>query len=436
VSHSVIPARWAALARRLNTRAGLRLLMSIFVIVAVIFSVVPLVHYFRGQSTKDYALWYDTGRRVLAGDEVFYLRLGKFDFMYPPPCAAFLAVASLFGKAGLIVLLVAINSIAWFTSARLAAVLASGERRVTNILLYAVPSLLVLIYIWSNYHLGQPSLVLLALMLGAFAALRTRREVLAGDLVALAAAIKAFPVIAIVYLIYRRYWIAAATLVLTLAFLLVVLPTSLLGFKRAWRDMEKWSAGMLKYDANGVSQRPMRSYTWKNQSIFGVANRLLRHIDIDATTPPDTPVYANVADLSFSTVNAIIVGAALVLGILFIAAMPPPNMRTAESDGIEFALLILLMLMFTPLSFGYLFSWLMFPFAVILQMALTGKRVLGWSVAALAIFALALPFPRPAQAYGNTFFATLLLFIGLTIELWRYKRAAPALKRAPLPILS
>jgi Glycosyltransferase family 87 len=424
VSHSIIPARWATLARKVNTPAGIRVLMSIFVIVAVIFSVVPLVHYFRGQSTKDYALWYDTGRRVLAGDEVFYLRLGKFDFMYPPPCAVFLAGASLDGRAGLIFLLVTINSVAWWISARYAAVLASGQRHVTNIFLYAVPSLLVLVYIWSNYHLGQPSLVLLALMLGSFAALRAKREILAGALVAFAAVIKAFPVVAIIYLIYRRHWRAAASLTVTVALLLIVLPAPLLGFQRAWRDVEKWSAGMLKYDANGVAQRPMRSYTWKNQSIFGVANRLLRHIDIDATTPPDQPVYANLVDIKFSTVNVIIVGAALALGILFIAAVPPPGTRTSESDSIEFALLILLMLIFTPLSFGYLFSWLMFPFAVILQMALTGKRILGWSALALAIFALALPFPRQAQAYGNTFFATLLLFFGLTIELWRCKRPA------------
>jgi hypothetical protein len=54
--------------------------------------------------------------------------------------------------------------------------------------------MLVIVYVWSSYHLGQPNLVLLALMLGAFVALRAKREVLAGGLIAVAAAIKAFPV--------------------------------------------------------------------------------------------------------------------------------------------------------------------------------------------------------------------------------------------------
>ncbi len=81
-----------------------------------------------------------------------------------------------------------------------------------NVWLYVIPNLLVIVYIWSSYHLGQPNLVLLALMLGAFFALRANREIVTGSLIAVAAAIKAFPVIAIVYLLYRRYWLASEAL--------------------------------------------------------------------------------------------------------------------------------------------------------------------------------------------------------------------------------
>jgi hypothetical protein len=398
--------------------------LSIFIVTAVAFSAVPLLHYFRGRSILDYKLWYDTGKHVLAGDEIFLVRSGKYDFMYPPSCALFLATASLLGQAGLILLLVAINSAAWFSSARLAAVLANGHRFVNNVWLFLIPSLLVIVYIWSSYHLGQPSLVLLALMLGASVALRAQREVSAGALIALAAAIKAFPVIAIIYLIYRRYWKAALSVVATLTFLLLILPAPFRGFERAWRDLEKWSSGMLKYDAATVAQRPMRSYTWKNQSLVSVTNRLLRHVDADAASAPHTPIYVNLADLRFRTVNAIIISVALALGMLFITVMPQRGMRTAESDAIEFALLLLIMLMITPLSFGYFFSWLMLPFAVITQRMLAGKgwALLWWSVPAVAILALALPFPRGAQLYGNTFFATLLLFLALAVDLLRCKR--------------
>jgi hypothetical protein len=346
--------------------------------------------------------------------------------MYPPSCALFLAGASLLGQGGLISLLVAINSVAWFFSAKLSAVLATGHRGTTNQWLYLIPSLLVIVYIWSSYHLGQPNLVLLALMVGAFVTLRAKREIAGGSLIAVAAAIKAFPVIAIIYLVYRRYWKAAVSLVATLVFLILILPAPFRGFERAWHDLEKWSSGMLKYSEVTVGQRPMRSYTWKNQSLIGVSNRLLRHVDADAASAPHQPVYVNFADVKFRVVNAIIIGVALALGIFFIAAMPQCGMRTTESDAIEFALLLLLMLMITPLSFGYFYSWLMLPFAVITQRALVERvsSILWWCFPALALLAVGLIFPRGAQLYGNTFFASLLLFIGLSIELFSFKQKA------------
>ena len=167
------------LKRRLNSSADLRVLLLLFVATAVVFSALPLLRYFRGRTLFDYELWYDTGQHVLAGHEIYFFRSGKYDFMYPPPCALFLAGASLLGQGGLIFLLVAINSAAWFYSAQLSALLAAGEKCARDVWLYLVPSLLVIVYIWSSYHVGQPNLVLLALMLGAFVALRAEREPIA-----------------------------------------------------------------------------------------------------------------------------------------------------------------------------------------------------------------------------------------------------------------
>jgi hypothetical protein len=428
----VARADWTGFNRRVNTAAGFRVLFVIFVATVIVFSALPLLRYIRGHTLFDYKLWYETGQHVLAGHEIYFLRSGKYDFMYPPPCALFLAGASLLGQGGLILLLVAINSVAWFYSARLSALLAGGQNGARNVWLYLVPSLLMILYIWSSYHLGQPNLVLLAMILGAFVALQTNREIVAGALIALAAGIKAFPVLAIVYLLYRRYLTAAASLVVTLVLLVLILPAPFRGFERAWRDVEKWGAGMLKYSETKMGQRPMRSYTWKNQSLVGVSNRLLRHVDADAASAPHTPIYVNFADLKFPVANAVVVSIALTLGIWFIVVMPRRAMRTAESDAIEFALLLLLMLMITPLSFGYFYSWLMLPFAVITQRVLTGSAwgILWWGLAAVALLALGILFPGGAQLYGNTFFATLLLFIGSSIELlsWNKQKSGSSCK--------
>jgi hypothetical protein len=334
----------------------------------------------------------------------------------------------------LVIVLSLVNAAAWICSIIFSVRLVTGGRARGHFLLCLIPNLIIGALVWGNFLLGQPSLVLLALMLGAFISLRRKLNILAGVLIAIAAAIKAFPVIAIVYLVYRRYWTAAATLLLTLAFLLIIFPIPFRGYELARQDLQRWSNGMLfKYDETGVGQRLGRSNSWKNQSIWGVANRLLRHVEYDHKYAPHEPVFANVVDLEFNTVNRIILAAALFLGVAFIAVMPASGRRTRETDAIEFALLLLLMLMFTPLSFGYLFVWLLYPVTVVVQRLLTGsgsRTLLCCGLAAIVLLALSIPFRVMAQTYGNALFATLLFFVGLAIELWRLRRAGGGLEMA------
>ncbi len=415
------PPRLRQLADRLNTDFGFRLMRWLFGAALLVYAAVPIVNAFLpGMSIKDYELWYDTGQQVLRGEAIYPGPFRKFPFMYPPPCATFLAPLSLLGRAGMMVVLVLVNAVAWPACVLLSVRLATGKWTRQHLLLYAIPSAIVSVYAWSNFHLGQPSLLLLALLLGAFVALQGRCHITAGALIAFAAAIKAFPVLAGFYLVYRRYWRAAGSLVMTLAFLLIVLPTPFRGFHQARADLQLWTQGMLlKYDDNGMAQRPGRSNSWRNQSIFGVANRLLRPAEYDFEFGPHTPVYTNIADLSFQAVNRIIAGAALLFGFAYIAVMPKQARRTVSTDAIEFALLLLLILMFTPLAFGYLFASLLFPFTVVVQRLLNAgsTRLLICAGIAVLLLAASIPFQRPAQALGNVFFATALLFVALALEL-------------------
>ncbi|MCA1659926.1 MAG: glycosyltransferase 87 family protein [Verrucomicrobiaceae bacterium] len=410
----------------MNRQSVFRIVLWFFGFVLLVFTIVPVLHCLRGHSIKDYRVWYETGQLVLQGAEVYPNRWTKFPFMYPPPCALFLAPLAALGKLGLIIVLTLVNAAAWFCTIIFSARLATGEWRRGHVLLYLIPNLVMGAHVWGNFLLGQPSLLLLALMLGAFISLRRQLNVAAGVLIALAAAIKAFPVIAIVYLVYRRYWRAAAAMAATVAFLLVVLPIPFRGYDLAKQDLERWSSGMLfKYDETGVGQRLGRSNSWKNQSVWGVANRLLRHVEYDHKYEPHTPAYANFVDLEFKTVNQIILAMALALGLAFIAVMPASGRRTQETDAIEFALLLLLILIFTPLSFGYLFAWLIYPLTVVVQRLLMERGsllLLACGITAVTLLALSIPFRVMAQVYGNALLATLLLFVGLATELWRLKR--------------
>ena len=164
-----------------------------------------------------------------------------------------------------------VNSAAWLASIALSVYLAvkPGARR--HPLVVILPSLSIIVLVHNIYLLGQPNLLLLALLLGAFACFQRGRPVGAGVLVATAAAIKAFPIMALGYLIYRRMWAASAATVVALGAWLLIAPLPFRTPAQAVDDVVVWSKGMLfTYNSYGIAQRPFRSYSYKNQSIMAL----------------------------------------------------------------------------------------------------------------------------------------------------------------------
>ncbi|HZW33127.1 MAG TPA: glycosyltransferase 87 family protein, partial [Isosphaeraceae bacterium] len=350
-----------------------------------------------------------------------------------------------------------------------------------------VPTLSVIVLIHNIYLLGQPNLMLLALLLGAFACLRRGREVAAGALVATAAAIKAFPILVLGYLVYRRMWRASLATVAVLAAWLLIAPLPFRAPAQAVDDLSVWTRGMLfTYDKHGIAQRPLRSYSYKNQSIMAVMHRLLRDVPADGEAvlsgrshgapgvvrptkglaPPDPSTdllsflkphrrgdaatdgdagiagptarweddiqraepalraawKVNFLNLDFPTVTAITLAAMMGLCLFVAAVMPPRQDRTGATDALEFALVTLLTLIFSPLSFNYAYVWLLYPTTLALHRLLNepgdpparwrAVKVV-WIAAVLLIPALAIPMPQAAQACGNLFVPAVLLVFGL-----------------------
>jgi len=404
-----------------DERAAIRRtwLLTGFAATMIGFSVAPILNDYLDRGNKDYVLWYYAGRAVSRGMEIYPKDGRIFPFMYPPSAAAMLAIASKLGETRFLLLLIAINSAAWAACVLLSVYLATGKALRQRPLLYLVPSIGVGAFIHDTYLLGQPVLVLLACMLGAFACLRWRLPGLAGGLVAVAAAIKAYPFLGIGYLIYRRAWKATAAMVVTLTLALIVLPMPFRGIAGAYEDLGTWTQGMLlKYDSGSIAQRPERGFGHKNQSLMAVANRLLRDIPADAEAKDGWKV--NLASLTFPAVNRIILASAALLGGLYVALRPWKRPGAGPASAIEGALLLLLILMFSPLSFNYSFVWLMYPLTVALHLGSesargsAGRRVLfGSVVLALGSLALSTVSSRTAAGYGNSFLAAATLFAAL-----------------------
>ena len=116
--------------------------------------------------------------------------------------------------------------------------------------------------------------------------------------------------------------------------------------------------------------------------------------------------------------------ASVALGLFYVAAMHRADASDWRVQSIEQAMLITMITIASPLSFNYMFLWLMFPLALVLRMAMeapAGTRreevLLGWFLAMVAALALAIPLLREAQAYGNLFFVGLVLILGLGVVL-------------------
>ncbi len=470
----------------------------------LVFSAFPIVNQLLGLSTKDYGLWYHVGLAVRQGLDVYPRpETGRlFPFMYPPSAAAMLAWISTLGHTGLLLALVLVNSAAWLVCIALSNRLAVDPGMYRHPLVLIIPSFAVIVLIHNIYLLGQPNLLLLALLLGAFVCLQSGRNVAAGALVATAAAIKAFPILALGYLLYRRMWTASATTIAVLSAWLLIAPLPFRTPAQALDDVGIWSQGMLfTYNSYGIAQRPIRSYSYKNQSIMALAHRLFRDVPadgeavlseramagqvvarpshrlprVDATTDlffflkPHGPHLTasaerankdeakktasssarnaaetaqralrwndafgraepalraawkvNFVDLNFGAVTAITLVSILVICVFAAAVMPPANRRTRQTDALEFALVTLMTVMFSPLSFNYAYVWLIYPITLALHIVISEpenaphhRLKIGWITAVVLIPALAVPMPLSAQAYGNLFLPALLLVFGL-----------------------
>jgi Glycosyltransferase family 87 len=192
---TIVPVRGQA--KILRSLRLSKLLVIFFAITIGVIAFLPINNYFRGD-TNDYAKWFRVEQAVLQGGDIYAPRGdGTFQFMYPPTAAVLFAIPSYFGELPLIVFLVILYSVAWIASLLLSVFLVTGAVWRNDPLLYFVPGVCCLPYVVENYLLGQPNLLLLALMLAAFVCLRSGKAWSTGALVALASAIKAFPVLAI-----------------------------------------------------------------------------------------------------------------------------------------------------------------------------------------------------------------------------------------------
>ncbi|WP_314949878.1 glycosyltransferase family 87 protein [Bradyrhizobium cosmicum] len=401
--------------RTLSLRAPLDLLFLFCCVLLTADVLVPEI--FGHGKTKDYGLWYWAGQQVLNGGALYPDNIrAYFEFIYPPLPAILLAIPSWFGKIPLYVVLSILNAVAWWYTGMFSNAM-TGSGRSPGPWLEALPAVATVTFVFDQFDLGQPNLVLLAMMLWGFWCLQHQRSWLAGFLFALATAIKVFPIAVLPYLVWRRKWAAVVATVAFTGILLYVVPAPIRGFERNAAELKTWYQGMVGTSSEkGFGQRDEQNWSWVNQSVIAVTHRLVRPINYNQEDPNKPPRTMNVIDVDYRTANWIVLAMSALLGLGFLAVMPPQRRRTARSDAEELGILFCLMTVASPLARQYYFMWLYFPMTVLMHRAAFDERAnvrLGtWLAlgAAGILMLLSLPwFPNVIQAWGNNLIATAIL---------------------------
>ncbi|QPF89579.1 glycosyltransferase family 87 protein [Bradyrhizobium commune] len=406
--------------RTLSLRAPLDLLFLLCCVILTADVLGPEIFGHNGK-TKDYALWYWAGQQVLHGGPLYPSDVNhQFEFIYPPLPAILLAIPSWFGKIPLYAMLSVLNAVVWWSTGNLSNAMTGSDRK-PGPWLEALPVIVTVTFVFDMFDLGQPNLVLLAMMLYGFWSLQHQRSWLGGFMFALATAIKVYPIAVLPYLIWRRQWAAVVSMVAFIGILLYVVPAPIRGFERNAAELKTWYQGMVGSSSEkGFGQRDEQNWSWVNQSIIAVTHRLVRPINYNQEDPGKPPRTMNIIDVDYKTANWIVLAVSALLGLGFLAVMPPQRRRTPRSDAEELGILFCLMTVASPLARQYYFMWLFFPITVLMHRAAFDARAnvrLGtWLALGLAGILMVLSlqlFPNVIQAWGNNLMATAVLGVAL-----------------------
>ena len=200
-----------------------------------------------------------------------------------------------------------------------------------------------------------------------------------------------------------------------------MIPAPIRGYQRNVDELRIWFHAMVGSSSEkGFGQRDEQNWSWVNQSIIAMTHRLTRPINYNQNEPALPARTMNLVDVDFKTANLIVLAVSLLIGLGFIAVIPPLSRLTPRSNAEELGILFCLMTIASPLARQYYFMWLFFPMTVLMHRAAFDPRpaVQGgtWALLAVAgvLMLLSLPvFPNDSAGHGNNLAATALIIAGL-----------------------
>lgn len=410
----------------------------LFVTLGLLFAALPIAKAVlrpNCENNKDYTLWYETALATRAGESLYAPQLhGEVKFMYPPPLAVlvFMPLSHL-GDTGFVAVLATLSAFAWAFSVFASITLVMGKWPGHPRWVYIVPGLAVGSYVWDLQLLGQINLVLLALVLGSFLALRSRRTWIAGWLFGAAVAIKVFPLPAVALFIVRKQWAAVAWSAIAIAAWVWFIPGCLRGFELTTNELQTWAVLMVEDQSGGtMAGRSSIGFTRRNQSLVSLSHRLLRPIEAG----DEVHAQVNLADVSPKTAQLIGYSVCFGLGLVLLIAARMKFATSPKAEGIEVAMVCALVPLCSPLAWTYFFCWLLPAWVAIACLWNEGSKRVARAGAFLAgillLSAVSEQVDPRLQAAGVTAWGSVTLFLTLAYMRWKLPDSLAVSQQMPI----
>jgi hypothetical protein len=164
-----------------------------------------------------------------------------------------------------------------------------------------------------------------------------------------------------------------------------------------------------------MAARSSIGFTWRNSSLVSAAHRLLR--PVDAGERDGVPFRVNVADLTPGQAQAVGLGAGLLLGGVLLWATRLHFAPTPAAEGLEWGMVLALVVLCSPLSWTYFFCWLLPAWAAAVRFCLRERSPCAAAACGVAGVLLASAATQAIDpllsAYGATTWGAVVLFLTL-----------------------
>jgi alpha-1,2-mannosyltransferase len=387
----------------------------------------------------DAAVFFEGGRRFLAAEPLYAGSSAADGFIGPPFQAAFFApFAALAAVSPTAARLLwhALNlacfalGVWWSLTAWNAARWRLGLPELAWLPMLFAPLFAILLPLQTNFEHQNMNALLLAFIAGATVQLLIGSTIVAGVFIGVAAALKAFPALLIVYLLVRRQWTAALAAISSAAALSIVLPLGVYGYA-GFVDLAKtfWRLGNSGWPVRGNNQSLIAAIDRLTMGHFGAADMFgVRAADLAGVrTAAEAPVA--------TAVFAVVAGVLLLFQFLTLLRTP----RAQAAVPVEMASVTVLAILLSPIAWDHYWT-MMFPAFLIIYgssdrlLLGRGARWLFWAAAVLTSGLSPLTLGRSgfnlARALSVDTLAALVLFVGLTIVATRSQPAATSAPHA------